>query len=352
MQMGAIPQYGNGTVGDWFADQVQSVKNTAAAAKDKVVAGAKKVKDFSLDVWEYASDPKKLMTKAWEQLGVTIPNVGGQLRGLLTGGVSKVKDAGINYVKKQIDALGEFFGGGGSVGASGKGAKGWRPAIIAAAAAMKEAISEREIQGIIAQIHRESGGNEKITQSSAVVDINTLSGNPARGLLQYIPQTFRAFSVKGHNNIYSGYDQLLAFFNNKTWRRDLPYGRRGWSPRGGRKYFEGGVATYPQMASLAENGYPEFIIPTEKKYRTRALSLLGQASDALGVTRPNSPIQVTVDNAETNALLKEQNTLLKAILAKNPVITMDSKEVGRAVSNHVTKFQKEDSKITYRFTGN
>lgn len=45
--------------------------------------------------------------------------------------------------------------------------------------------------------------------------------------------------MKGHGNIYSGYDQLLAFFNNKTWRRDLPYGRRGWGPRGGRKYKNG-----------------------------------------------------------------------------------------------------------------
>jgi SLT domain-containing protein/phage-related protein len=352
MDDGMIPKYEGGTVGNWFKQQGQNIKNTAVAAKDKVVAGAKKVKDLSLDVWEYASDPKKLLNKVWEKLGVSVPNVGGQLRGLLTGGVNKVKDASIDYVKKKMEDLGEFFGGGGSVGASGKGAAAWRPAIIAAAAAMKESISEREIQGIIAQIHRESGGNEKITQSSAVVDINTLSGNPARGLLQYIRQTFAAYSLPGHKNIYSGYDQLLAFFNNKTWRRDLPYGRRGWGPRGGRKYESGGVAAFPQTAQLAENGYPEFIIPTEKKYRTRALSLLGQASNALGVTRPNSPIQVVVDNSETNALLREQNTLLKAALAKSTVIALDSKEVGRAVSSHVTKFQKEDSKITYRFTGN
>ncbi|MGY3315283.1 SLT domain-containing protein [Peribacillus simplex] len=84
----------------------------------------------------------------------------------------------------------------------------------------------------MAQIKRESGGNEKIVQSSAVWDVNTAAGNPARGLLQYIPQTFNAYKMKGHNNIYSGFDQLLAFFNNSTWRRDLPYGRRGWGPRG------------------------------------------------------------------------------------------------------------------------
>ncbi|EAH2076665.1 hypothetical protein D4937_16285, partial [Listeria monocytogenes] len=83
-----------------------------------------------------------------------------------------------------------------------------------------------------AQIQRESGGNQKIIQSSAVVDVNTLSGNPARGLLQYIPQTFKSYAVKGHGNILSGYDQLLAFFNNSTWQRDLPYGKRGWGPRG------------------------------------------------------------------------------------------------------------------------
>ena len=112
----------------------------------------------------------------------------------------------------------DFYGqGGGKSGPSGKGAERWRSQIMKAAAQMKEPITPAQVNGIIAQIHRESKGDQTITQSSAVKDINMRRGQPARGLLQYVPSTFRAYNLKGHGNILSGYDQLLAFFNNKKW---------------------------------------------------------------------------------------------------------------------------------------
>lgn len=124
-------------------------------------------------------------------------------------------------------------------GTSSKKASSWANDIRRAAGAMGEVVTNSQVQGIIKQIARESNGNPNIVQSSAVRDINTLMGNPARGLLQYIPQSFAAYQAPGHGNIYSGYDQLMAFFNNKNWRSDLPYGTRGWGPTGGRKYAKG-----------------------------------------------------------------------------------------------------------------
>ena len=42
------------------------------------------------------------------------------------------------------------------------------------------------------------------------------------------------FRSKGHDDIHNGYDQLLAFFNNKNWKQDYnPNG--GWSPTGGKR---------------------------------------------------------------------------------------------------------------------
>lgn len=212
----------------------------------------------SIDIWDYISEPKKLLDKVIGKLNIPSMNMGGFLGGIATKGFSTVKDKAGDYIKNKLDDFGAWSG---AVPNITGGITSWKPIIIAAAKRMGEVLSSREINGILAQIKRESGGNQRITQSSAVVDVNTLSGNPARGLLQYIPQTFRAYAVKGANNIYSGYDQLLAFFNNKNWRRDLPYGTRGWSPRGARKFAKGGFfLNGPEMGLFGEGG-PEMALP-------------------------------------------------------------------------------------------
>lgn len=143
--------------------------------------------------------------------------------------------------------------------ASGGGsASAWSAQIRQAAKQMKVKLSPSELNGIIAQIKRESNGNQSIVQSSAVNDINMRNGNPARGLLQYIPSTFSNYAVKGHTNIMSGYDQLLAFFNNSSWRSDLPYGRSGWGPRGKRRFESGGWKTVDGQVLVGEKG-PELV---------------------------------------------------------------------------------------------
>lgn len=192
----------------------------------------------------------------------------------------KIQEDGKGYIDP-LKVLKQMASGTGSIG--GSGVARWRPYIQKAAAQMNEKISEADIKGILAQINRESTGNDKITQSAAVRDVNTRNGNPARGLLQYIPQTFKSYAVKGFGDIYNGFHQLLAWFNNTNWRSDNPKGKSGWGPSGHRKYFSGGIADSPQWATLAENGYKEFIIPTEKKYRSNALALHAQAGKELGI---------------------------------------------------------------------
>ncbi|MEJ7393140.1 peptidoglycan DD-metalloendopeptidase family protein [Staphylococcus saprophyticus] len=123
-------------------------------------------------------------------------------------------------------------------GSQNKSASKWKSDIKRAAKQMKVNLSGRELNGIIAQIQRESNGNAGVTQGN-IGDINNLRGTPAQGLLQYVPSTFKNYAVKGHKNIKNGYDQLLAFFNNSNWRRDLPYGKSGWGPSGSRRFATG-----------------------------------------------------------------------------------------------------------------
>ena len=266
-----------------------------------------------LDIYNDA--PKALLNAGLKAMGVEIPSFPAAIGEMTKGGFNYVKDKAVGFIKKTQDDELESISG----PASG-GAKAWAPNIRKAAARMNESITSRHVNGIIAQINRESGGNEKIVQSPNVVDINTLSGNPARGLLQYIPQTFAAYKMPGHGNIYSGYDQLLAFFNNKTWRRDLPYGTRGWGPRGGRKFASGGLVKNSGLYELAEGGFPEWVIPTDPKRRTDAMKLLALAGKDIesGNKHPQQLPNVSgggnSGNSEELSLLKQQVQLLTELV--------------------------------------
>lgn len=257
-------------------------------------------------------------------------------------------------------------GGGGKVGPSGKGAERWRSSIKKAAAQMKESLSSSELNGIIAQIHRESKGDQNIIQSPKVRDINTRNGNPARGLLQYIPQTFRAYALKGHSNIMSGYDQLLAFFNNRTWRRDLPYGRRGWGPKGGRKYEKGGIIDRVQMALMGEGNKEEVVIPLEQ-FKERAIKLLMYAAEKLGFdmtgmfsAQPQALGASSFSNVQ-NAMTSMSNKVspegLKLQGNSGQVIEvvvhnhteLDGKELAKGSYKYTTEYQERDKRSKTSF---
>ncbi|MBT2615333.1 MULTISPECIES: phage tail tape measure protein [unclassified Bacillus (in: firmicutes)] len=305
--------------------------------------------------------PKHFLKKGFEKFNLKDSMIPSWMNNLTGSPIKSMINMGTGWIKGLMDkfSLGGGGEGGGNAPNISGGASAWRGQILKAAMAMKESINSSEINGIIAQIQRESGGNQRITQSSAVVDINTLSGNPARGLLQYIPQTFRSYAVKGHNNIYSGYDQLLAFFNNKTWRRDLPYGKRGWSPRGGRKFETGGFVKNEGLYNLAEGGWPEWVIPTDPSRRTDAMKLLALAGKSIegGNKRPNQLPNVrggssndSVMSQLLNATLrqneilsKEIANLLRIISEKTGDIYLGKDQVGRVLDNRSTNVLKSKS---------
>ncbi|MDC67328.1 phage tail tape measure protein, partial [Listeria monocytogenes] len=312
---------GNSTINDFLSD-----------AWDGTKAVAGKVVDFSKKAFDWAAHPIKNLNKLF----------GGLSAGVKMGNDGNLGSDVLNYLKNSIGSplekmLSGFKETAPVAGPAGKGASAWSSVIKKAALAMKVDLSGGELKGIIAQIHRESGGNEKITQSSAVVDVNTLSGNPAKGLLQYIPQTFNAYRMKGHNNIFSGYDQLLAFFNNSSWRNDLPYGKRGWGPRGHRRFANGGFVNKNEMIEVAENNKPEVVIPLTRK--NRAVQLIKKTKEIIGINDGGSVVVNSPDNSEMVLLLQQQNQILMQLLQKNSDVHLDVDKVGKLVEPTVTKTQ-------------
>ncbi|MGX7025875.1 phage tail protein [Vagococcus hydrophili] len=153
--------------------------------------------------------------------------------------------------------------GGGGSSPKGSGVDRWRGPINQAANRMKQSITPSQVNGILAQIALESGGNDKAIQGAGVWDVNMANGNPAQGLLQYIPQTFNAFRVRGFGQILNGFHQLMAFFNNSNWRNDIQYGRSGWGPRGHRiqPYAKGTPYMPEDQIALLHKG--EMVVPAE-----------------------------------------------------------------------------------------
>lgn len=222
-------------------------------------------------------------------------------------------------------------------GSQNKSASKWKSDIKRAAKQMKVNLSGKELNGIVSQIQRESNGNAGVTQGN-IGDINNLRGTPAQGLLQYVPSTFKSYAVKGHKNIKNGYDQLLAFFNNSNWRRDLPYGKSGWGPSGSRRFASGTNNAPRGFAQVFEEGGEimqmrggETVIPNDvsiqafkqiatsdifSRTQSAVYDAISQYADQLRekqqvATREQMELQRL---SQANVDIQEQNSILKEML--------------------------------------
>lgn len=235
-----------------------------------------------------------------------------------------------------------------SGGSQNKSASKWKSDIKRAAKQMKVSLSGKELNGIVSQIQRESNGNAGVTQGN-IGDINNLRGTPAQGLLQYVPSTFKSYAVKGHKNIKNGYDQLLAFFNNSNWRRDLPYGKSGWGPSGSRRFATGTNNAPRGFAQVFEEGGEimqmrggETVIPNDvsiqafkqiatsdifSRTQSAVYDAISQYADQLRekqqvATREQMELQRL---SQANVDIQEQNSILKEMLYTMQDLVMSSR---------------------------
>ena len=166
-----------------------------------------------------------------------------------------------NWLKKQLEQMEDDNSG--SVTAE---------MIKKAAAKMKVSVSAGDISHILNVVQHESGGNARAINNW---DINAQEGHPSKGVLQFIDRTFNKYAVKGHHDIWKPFDQILAMFNDSTWRSDLTLG--GWGPSGApRGFANGGIATTPSI--FGEAG-AEMAIPLDTMKSTRAWQLMKQVVD-------------------------------------------------------------------------
>lgn len=211
MNGGKLPGYAKGT-GAKIADFVDDVKDSAEDAFDLIGKGAS-------EIWDWLKEKTGL-----DKLLTAQPSMGG-IKRTTKGSFDYAKDAIGKFIKKMADKFMESLGGG-SVS----------PELIKAAAAMMHvSVSAGDISHIMNVIQHESGGRAGAVNDW---DSNAAKGTPSKGILQFIEPTFMHYAMSGHTNILNPLDQLLAMFNDSTWRSDLTLG--GWGPTGARRFANGG----------------------------------------------------------------------------------------------------------------
>lgn len=229
-----------------------------------------------------------------------------------------------------ISKIGDLFGlGGDEKDPNGTGADRWGEDIKKAAETMHTSVTPTEIRKIISMIAGESRGNPSAVQPGADPDGD--GSGPARGLLQYKTRTFNAYKVRGHGNIYHGWDQLLALFNDSNWRNDIHFGA-GWGPTGHARYANGGIANQPSI--FGEAG-PEMAIPLLAVKSSRSYELLGKTA-AIVAARDN--IQpTTVNTGSLGEKLDKIIDLLTAILTAPATVETSINVDKQALGNSITE---------------
>ena len=295
--------------------------------------GAESVIDFTKGVTSWMGDKIEGIMKF---LANPIENTKGLLKKATSGLYPNVKmfgDLAHGTIDKMGAPLGKWLkdklepafeklvgsmGGGGARPASAYG-----PLIRAAAAYMHQSINDFNVDMIERIIGNESGGNPRAIN---LWDSNAKAGHPSKGILQYIDGTFRNYAMPGHTDIWNPLDQLIALFNDATWRSDMGMGYNGkygeWrgaasGPSGPRLMANGGIVHQATNAIVGEAG-TEAVIPLNNKMR--AFELMHKAIDYMngGQSTPNTENQ----NGELTDTMKsqlmatqEQNSLLKNILS-------------------------------------
>lgn len=259
---------------------------------------------------------KALMTSAGKKVMPKIEAYADFAKGALDKTASKAGDWVKDHIQGVMDKMVESMGG------SGKSmpATAYGPMIKAAAAYMHQSITDFNVDMIERIIGNESGGNPRIVNNW---DSNAKAGHPSMGILQYIEPTFMHYAMPGHTNILNPMDQLIALFNDATWRSDMGMGYNGkygeWrgaasGPSGPRLMAAGGLITKATNAIVGEAG-PEVVLPLTNK--TRAMQILSEAQAKFGYD--DNAINIDTSEIEQNQkqqtlLLQIQNKILTKIL--------------------------------------
>lgn len=154
---------------------------------------------------------------------------------------------------------------------------------------------------------------------------NPKARNPsgASGLVQVKPATFNAFKLPGHGNIWNPLDNLIA---------GMRYAKATYGPKKmlnqighGLPYATGGLINSSGFYQLAEEGHPEFVIPTDPSRQSDAMKLLAIARQRIEGNkknkRPNQMRTPSTSNTNDNEMMNVMARQLEATQRQVELLT-------------------------------
>ncbi|AEU41308.1 Phage tail fiber [Lactococcus cremoris subsp. cremoris A76] len=301
----AIPHFENGTP-DWLSSIGSWVKDKWDGLTEMIKHHIKTLTHFMTNAISSISG-SPLVTSIAPALG----------NGFVNAIVDPIKKLLGSLKKKHEDD------GGGSQGSpSGSGVQRWAGQVKEALAANGLSTSQDMIDRVLRQIASESSGNEKAVQGN-IGDINNITGDLAKGLMQTISSTFNANKFPGHGDIFNGYDNLLAALNyaKKTYGPSLSFLGNGHG------YENGGLISSHGLYEIGEGNKPEMIIPLSVEKNARANQLLSEAnqringnssaSESQGIDRLIIIVSSILELLQNG---KDTPTILQLLLDKKTVV--------------------------------
>ena len=311
----AIPHFENGTP-DWLSSIGSWIKDKWDGLTEMIKHPIKTLTHFMTNAISGISG-SPLVTSIAPALG----------NGFVNAIVDPIKKLLGSLKKKHEDD------GGGSQGSpSGSGVQRWAGQVKEALAANGLSTSQDMIDRVLRQIASESSGNEKAVQGN-IGDINNITGDLAKGLMQTISSTFNANKFPGHGDIFNGYDNLLAALNyaKKTYGPSLSFLGNGHG------YENGGLITSHGLYEIGEGNKPEMVIPLSVEKNARANQLLAEANQ-----RINGNNRASSNTADLSPVLTLLSNIFNSIedVKKNPLIAyalLDGRNMSQGLAPYMNQ---------------
>lgn len=340
-KMYGIPGFaGGGIIGSVW----DGVKSATSYVTGKASDVASWIGDKVTELTDWITHPIKKVTGVIQKAISGLVNssplqwVGQMGEGIFNHAMSGIAD----WIKKQLAKVQKSMESS-SVAGQPKQAQAWLPVVERLMKQMganpPNGIAS-EASAFVREIARESGGNASIRQQ--IVDVNSLNGNPAEGLLQFIPSTFMAYAVPGHTNILNGEDQIMATIN--AYMHSGAWDRIG-TGRQINFLANGGLVNRPLSAIVGEDG-PESVIPLGAAKASRAWQLLGQAVHV--INHGQQPVEQGGDaevSGKLDVLHSDLANLTQAIQQMVVVSVLNPDDAAKALNEPLTKIQSATTKI-------